>query len=157
MRINATPPFTALAVAAAFLALAAAPAMAASSAASAASDSIGTLSGSVSGSLQRSSDSSTKKNVAQGEYRVVEVAAVEQQPGMLRLTLQALASDSAEEALWLTLPAKAFERSGLGLGQLVAATTRPYGLEFARADTREAFFLLLADDWAQELATRPVV
>ncbi len=154
MRFNINP-LTALALAC--LALTAAPALAASSAASAASDSVGTLSGSVSGSLQRSSDSSTKKNVAQGEYRVVEVAAVEQQPGMLRLTLQALASDSAEEVLWLTLPAKAFERSSLGLGQVVAATTRPYGVEFARADTREAFFLLLADDWAQELAARPVV
>ena len=107
------------------LALAAAPAGAASSAASAASDSVGTLSGSVSGSLQRSSDSSSKKNVVQGNYRITEVATVEQQPGMLRLTLQALAPEGDDETLWLTLPAEAFARSSLGIGQVVAATQRP--------------------------------
>jgi hypothetical protein len=34
---------------------------------------------------------------------------------------------------------------------VVTARHRPYGVEFARADTREPFFLLLADDWRHEL------
>lgn len=138
-------------------ALAAVPAWAASSASSAASDSVGTLSGSVSGSLNKSSNSSTKKDVAQGDYRVIEVAEVAGQPGMVRMTLQALADAGQDAELLLTLPQAAYERSGLGAGQVVTATPRPYGVEFARADSRQAFFLVLADHWLRELTSHPVV
>jgi hypothetical protein len=34
--------------------------------------------------------------------------------------------------------------------------TAPYGYEFAWADTRVAFFLVLAADWRRELEPRPV-
>ena len=33
---------------------------------------------------------------------------------------------------------------------------RAYGYEFAHADTREPFFLALADTWQRELDARPV-
>jgi hypothetical protein len=38
----------------------------------------------------------------------------------------------------------------------VHAQRRVYGFEFARGDTREAFYLVLADEWYDELAARPV-
>ena len=130
-------------------------AQAASSASSAASDSVGSVSNSVSGSLNKSSDSSTTKQVAQGEYRIVEVLAVVDQPAMVTLAL--LGTDEARKDAWfLTLPATAFERSGLAPGQTVAATPRPYGVEFSRADNRQAFFLVLADEWMLELPSRRV-
>jgi hypothetical protein len=144
---------------AASLAVPVVPAHAASSASSAASDSVGTLSGSVSGSLKKSSESSTPKTVAQGDYRIVEVVAVAEaatQTGMLRLTLQHVADASDEGTLLLTLPQAAFARSGLAAGGVVSATPRAYGVEFARSDTREAFFLALTDDWLRQLASNPV-
>ena len=45
------------------------------------------------------------------------------------------------------------------VGDIVHARNRPYGLEFARFNdekTREAFFLVLADDWHKELDSRRV-
>jgi hypothetical protein len=146
-------------LAAALAMIIASPAGAASSASSAASDSIGLSSNGVSGSLRTSSNSSSKTDVAQGEYRVVQVAAAET-PGMVALTLQ-LASASGpatdDNAFLLLLPQATHDRSGVGLGTLVQATHRAYGLEFARTDTREAFFLVLQERWMQELQTRPVV
>lgn len=58
---------------------------------------------------------------------------------MARTTLQALAAEAHGRALTLDLPQQAFERGGVALGQVVAVQPRPYGLEFARSDTRQAF------------------
>lgn len=134
---------------------AAVPALAASSAASSASDSLSTSVGSVSDSFRGSSESSTQPNrTADGDYRVVDVAAVDDRPDMLQLTLQPATGEG--EAFALVLPQKAAEAGGVAAGQVVRAQNRPYGVEFARADTRQAFFLVLEDDWYRELASNPV-
>ena len=147
------------------VAFAATPALAASSASSAASDSVGASVGSLSGSLTTSSESSSTRDVAQGEYRIVHIATANGRPDHLQLSLQrVLPADAAQdeptspsaETLLLTLPQAAFASSGLGLGQRVAATQRSYGIEFARASDRQAFFLVLEDHWLKELAARPV-
>jgi hypothetical protein len=107
-------------------------------------------------SSDKSSDSSSKNTkVAAGPYRIVDLAAVPQRPGTLRVRLQALAGAAQEEDVVLFLPQQAIERSRLTMGQTVIANKRPYGTEFAVADT--AFFLLLNDDWFGELAANPVV
>ena len=145
--------------AACLAALAAGPVGAASSASSAASDSIGVSSNGASASLRTSSNSSTKKEVAQGDYRVIDVAA-DDRPGMLRVRLQALAASgpaSDDNAFLLVLPQAIFDSSGVATGQVVSATQRPYGMEFARSDTRMPFFLVLTEGWMQELQSRPVV
>ena len=141
------------------MALAAAlPASAASSASSAASDSVGMSSNGVSGSLRTSSNSSTKTDVAEGEYRVVQVAAADV-PGTVALKLQlATANGPAtdDNAFVLLLPQTTFERSGVVTGTLVQARQRGWGLEFGRTDTRKAFFLVLQERAMQELQTVPV-
>lgn len=114
------------------------------------------MASSASDSLQTSSGSSTN-TVAAGEYTVVEVLALAEPAGRVRLKLQAAADSSEAGVLYLLLPPAAFERSALAPGQTVAATARPYGLEFARADTRQAFFLVLDDGWHRELTPRAVV
>lgn len=128
--------------------------------ASSASSAGSASSASVSDSLGGSSKSSTgEAKVADGDYRVIEVAELSDRPGMVRLTLQAAApsADAGETgALLLTLPRRALVQRDIAAGALVSARQRPYGLEFAHADTREAFFLVLADDWHRELAPRPL-
>ena len=107
-------------------------------------------------SSDKSSDSSSKNTkTAAGPYRIADVAVVPQRPGTLRLRLQALAGAVHEDDVVLYLPQQAFERSRLTVGQTVTANQRPYGTEFAIADT--AFFLVLKDDWFGELAANPVV
>lgn len=134
------------------------PAMAASSAASSASDSIATSVGSISGSIQKSSTSSTNTTAAiEGDYKVVEVAPLPEQPGTMRMRLQAVADQSAEGEFFLYLPQKAFEQGQLVQGQIVTAHQRPYGVEFANTQARKAFFLALTDDWYRELQTNAVV
>jgi hypothetical protein len=119
----------------------------ASSASSAGSASVGSLSD----SLRGSSNSSTGNTVAEGDYEVIEVAELPQRPGMLRLRLQAPQRPGDEHALFLDLPQRAVAPRGIVRGDVVTARHRPYGVEFARADTREPFLLLLADDWRGEL------
>lgn len=131
----------------------------ASSASSAGSASVGSLSDSVKGS---SKSSSGETKVAEGDYRVIEVTALADRPGLLELKLQAADVPGEKGELWLTLPQKALAKRVLAVGDVVHARQRPYGFEFARADGaggangRTAFFLVLADDWKRALDPQPV-
>ncbi len=143
---------------AALLALAAAPALAASSASSAVSDSIATSVGSSSTSIQKSSDSSSSKDdkVAEGDYRIVEVAAAPARPGTVRLKLQAVADQTKNGEFFLFMPQEAYEQSHLGPGHVVTAKPRPYGLQFTHAASQQAVFLVLDDERHRELQTKVV-
>jgi hypothetical protein len=133
------------------------PSMAESSAASSASESVSTSVGSLSTSIQKSSDGSSKATgVAEGDYRIIDVATLPERPGTARMTLQAVASGKDEGTFFLYLPQQVVEHDRLAQGKVVTAHQRPYGVEFANADTRQAFFLVLDDAWYRELQTRPV-
>lgn len=123
----------------------------ASSASSAGSASVGSLSD----SIRDSSHSSTHK-VAEGDYRIVEVAAAGR-PQTLRLKMQPVA-DAGDDAavIYLDVPRAALDNRAAAVGDVVGVRQRPYGCEFAWADTRVAFFLALSDDWRRELDPRPV-
>lgn len=120
---------------------------------SSASESIGASIGSVSGSLKGSSKSSAQDEaVAAGDYRVVALAGVTGDADRSLLTLRATAD--AQREIVLELPRAAVAQGRLAPGDTVWARQRPYGVEFASAQTREAFFLLLDDDWYAELSMR---
>jgi hypothetical protein len=126
----------------------------ASSASSAGSASSASASDSIGDSSRASSPD---RQAANGDYRVIEVAELAARPGMLQLTLQAVQGETHE--FTLKLPREALGGKGIAVGDVIHARPRPYGVEFARTDAahgREAFFLVLADDWHRELATRPV-
>ncbi len=143
------------------MASAALPALAASSASSESSGSSSTSVGSLSNSVGKSSDSSSgkDKDVAEGDYRVIEVAAAADQPGKLRVKLQAAADDSLNGELYLTLPTVAVARGQLASGAVISAKQRAYGIEFAAGvgTARAPFFLVMRDDWFRELDSKPVV
>ena len=133
-----------------------------STASSAGSASVGSLSTSVEGS---SNASSRGNKVAEGPYRVIEVAEAPARPGTVRVTLQAL-TDSANHAdsgdnsdnseLHLYLPRQTALDQQLTTGSVVHARARVYGFEFAQGSPRQAFFLVVRDEWLRELQTRPV-
>jgi len=112
-------------------------------------------SGSVSESLHGSSHSSTRddKTTADADYRVTEIAQAPKRDGIARVTLQA---DDPQQSLMLDLPQAIVDAQGLGRGDVVHAQPRVYGLVFSRGADREAFYLVLADDWYTGLAARPV-
>jgi hypothetical protein len=123
----------------------------ASSASSAGSASIGSLSDSIKGS-----SGSSKSNVAEGDYRIVDVAAADR-PDTLRLKMQPLANPGDDAAvIYLDVPRSALSDRAAAPGDIVGVRQRPYGYEFAWADTRVAFFLALSEDWRRELDPRPV-
>jgi type IV secretory pathway TrbL component len=133
------------------------------SASSASSTSVGSASASI-GKSSDSSNSGAKDRVAQGQYRVVDVAEMAHQPNMLRMRLQpleigdALASNRAQ-AFDLVLPRQAADQVQLAVGQTIATEHRPYGLAFAAVTATgntSPFFLVLDDDWYRELESRPV-
>jgi type IV secretory pathway TrbL component len=110
------------------------------------------------------SDSSTSSSparttaAADGDYRVIDVAELADQPGMLQLTLRAT-TPGADRQLQFKLPRRAVEPRGIASGETVQVRNREYGLEFARSHgtaAREPFYLVLHDDWYHELPARPV-
>jgi hypothetical protein len=158
---------TALPLAAALaLCLSAASALAdiTSSASSASSTSVGSSSASI-GKSSESSNSSSKDKVDQGQYTVMEVAALADRPDMLRVRLQPRSSSDATasaraQAFDLVLPRQAADLAQLAVGQSITAEHRPYGLAFSAVTTTSnisPFFLVLDDDWYRELESRPVV
>lgn len=141
-----------------------------SSASSAASTSLGSSSTSIEKS---STSSSAKDKVAQGHYTIVAMAALEQQPDMLRVQLRAVAAapvtgstqpagtaPDATPDVFLLLPRVTAERGQLAVGHTIAAEHRPYGVAFATVGAASghtsAFFLVLDDAWFRELDSRPL-
>lgn len=125
--------------------------------ASSASSAGSASSGSISTSLNTSSNSSNKNDkIANGAYRIDGIERLAQagdKPAMVRLALRA---EQVDAQLTLDLPVAVFDQQNLGRGDLVDVQRRDYGFQFAHVDTRRAFFLVLADDWRDELAARPV-
>ena len=136
------------------------PSLADSSVSSTASSAGSASVGSLSDSLQGSSKSSSRGDkVAEGPYRVIEVAEATARPGQVRVTLQAMTtggSDGGVEPLHLFLPRQTAHDQQLAAGSVVHARARDYGFEFAQGTPRQAFFLVLRDEWLRELQTRPV-
>lgn len=133
---------------------------ASSTATSLASDSASSTASSASDSLGKSSTSSSPgHDVADGDYRVIDMAEATDRPGRVRLTLQAQTAAAAGQPAFtfeLYLPKATLEQARLATGQQIRTRQRPHGIEFARADAREPFFLALHDAWHRELASHPV-
>ncbi|MFT3801543.1 MAG: hypothetical protein QM766_10025 [Burkholderiaceae bacterium] len=120
------------------------------------SDSIGESVGSVSDSIKRSSDSSSKTvDMAEGDYRITQVALADGRPAMTRLTLQAAAGDDEgdgdRDAIFLYVPTDIVERHALAQGGSITARHRPYGIEFTAAREPQPFFLVVHDDVRRDL------
>jgi len=123
----------------------------ASSASSAGSASVGSLSDSIT-----SPSHSSTHAVAEGDYRIIDVAPAER-PDRVRMKMQhvAHAGDDAS-VIHVEVPRRALDDRPALRGDIVGVRSRPYGYEFAWADTRVAFFLVLTDDWKRELEARPL-
>lgn len=138
------------------------PAAAGSTASSASSDGSSASADGSSTSLETSSDGSSgdEKKVADGDYRIIEVADAPARAGTVRLKLHAVADEAASVAkkneFFLYMPQEAYEQSRLGQGSVVTAKARSYGLEFADKAAKKPFFLVLADEWFRELQTKVV-
>lgn len=132
------------------------PALASSTATSSLADSLATSVGSISDSVKGSSNSSSKATgVAEGDYKLIQVAEAEQ-PGSVTLKLQAVADASADGEVWVTVPQKAYDQSGLAPDATVSVRHQTYGVAFANGQTRQPFFLALTNDWYRELQNQPV-
>lgn len=121
-----------------------------SSASSAGSASSGSVSDSLSGS---SKSSSGGDKVAAGDYRIIDVAQTPGRAGSARIAMQ---GDKPEQRIVLDLPQTVVDKQGLGRGDLVNVQHREYGLAFARGESRQAFYLVIADDVYDELKARRV-
>lgn len=127
----------------------------ASSAASSASLTASSASQSLDSASSSTNSSKGGNTASAGDFRIEAVAAAEQ-PGKVRLVLQPLQPASERRGFVLTLPQAALDAQALTRGDMVSVRERAYGFEFARTDTRQAFFLVLADAWHRELDPRPV-
>lgn len=129
------------------------PVLAASSLASTSSEGSSASVGSLSDSIQGSSNSSAGTKVAEGPYRVIDVAMAPDAAGRMQVRLAAV---RGEQTFVLLLPETTAAQAQLAAGDIVQVRERGYGLQFARADAREPFFLVLEDARWRELQSRPV-
>lgn len=113
-------------------------------------------SGSISDSLNDSSNSSSgdKRKVADGNYRILEIGITPDRADRTRLTLQR--EGEAGQRVVLDVPQATFAQQNLAAGDAMYAQNRVYGIEFGRIENRQPFYLVLADEWYGELASRPV-
>lgn len=112
--------------------------------------------GSASNSLRGSSNASSPGGGhAAGDFRVVEVAAVDSAPQRVRLQLAPMPGNPGA-AFALEVPQQTLAQTPLAVGDVVSARPRPYGIEFALAATQRVFFLVLEDDWYRELSAQRV-
>jgi hypothetical protein len=137
------------------------PAVASGSASSASSERSSASVGSSSNSFESSSNSSSGENkLAEGNYRIIEVADAPARAGTVRLKLHAVAEAGTVVAkapeFFLYMPQEAYDQSRLGQGSIITAKARAYGLEFAAGGAKKPFFLVLADEWFRELQTKVV-
>lgn len=130
--------------------------LAASSAAGGSSASVGSSASSEASSGASSGSSGGKQRAATGPYRITDVAALADQPGQVRLQLQALAADAPEPAHVLVLPQAIVVQHRLAAGQTITARPQAYGTEFVHGDSHQAFFLVLTDGFQRELSAQPV-
>jgi hypothetical protein len=129
----------------------------ASSAASSASLTASSASESLDSSRDSSRASSPRGNTAAaGEYRIQAVVDAPDQPGRVRVTLAPVEPAAERPGFDFTLPQRTFEAQQLARGDAITVRERPYGFEFARGQSKQAFFLVLADAWFRELDARPV-
>lgn len=127
----------------------------ASSAGSSASSAGSASSNSISSSSNSSSGKDKTAAVKDGDYRVAHVAPVPAQPDKFRLRLEPQGIAQAEP-FSLDVPVSALGGQAPGVGDIVQARQRVYGVQFTRAASPEPFLLVLADAWDQQLRSRPV-
>jgi hypothetical protein len=113
-------------------------------------------SGSISDSLNDSSNSSSgdKRKVADGNYRIIEIGVTPDRVDRTRVTMQL--EGGQQNRVVLDLPQATFAQQNLAAGDAMYAQNRVYGIEFGKPDHRQPFYLVLADEWYGELASRPV-
>ncbi|MET0320446.1 MAG: hypothetical protein ABW069_06975 [Duganella sp.] len=113
-------------------------------------------SGSISDSLNDSSNSSSgdKRKVADGRYRIIDIGITPDRADRTRITMQL--EGGLQNRVVLDLPAATFAQQHLDKGDALYAQNRIYGIEFGKPDGRQPFYLVLADEWYGELASRPV-
>ena len=120
------------------------------------SDSISSSLTAISDSLGKSSKgSSNAVKTAQGDYKITDIAAADGPHNRMKLALRAPGEDR-EKDLYLYLPVDDYNRSNLGVGQIVKAVPQEYGVAFFQELTKQPFAVVLADNWIKDLNPNPV-
>jgi hypothetical protein len=103
-----------------------------------------------------SSTSSKKVVTAQGDYTVVDLAAVPDKPGMMQVALHAADSADEQRDFTLVLPRKTIDDNGLAIGQTISARPQNFGVELSGGMHARVFYLILHDSLRNELRSVPV-
>lgn len=118
---------------------------------------------SVSGTVTSISDSiskaaSTVMTLVQethGPYEVTDITVAENRDDQMRLTLKAQ-GDDARPDLYLYVSGRDYANVNLGVGQIVDAAQKPYGLAFYQHYDKHPFVVVLNDEWMSDLPARQV-
>ncbi|MDR3409709.1 MAG: hypothetical protein P4L87_01995 [Formivibrio sp.] len=124
--------------------------------------SLGMISVGISGSIKTISEgisdssksSSAAVTVAEGDYKVIEVADADGHPNQKRIALQSL--NQGQQSIYLFMSKEDFKRVDLALGKVVTANPRLYGVAFTKFGGTETFAVVLDDSWLKELDPVPV-
>jgi len=71
----------------------------------------------------------------------------------VRLTLTPLVTDASGFEFDLEVPEQAMQEHQMTPGDTIHVARQPFGLEFAHGTSKQSFFLVLAEEWEQNLGT----
>jgi len=123
------------------------------SASSAGSNSLRASSGAISTS---STSASGEADVAAGQYRLTAMnttPAAASSMATVRLTLTPLATTEGGFEFDLQVPERALQDHEIRPGDTIHVARESFGLEFAHGPAQRSFFLVLAQEWEQNLGT----
>ena len=94
--------------------------------------------------------------MAAGQYRLAAMQSggrPDDQLATIRLSLAPINTEAGGFPFELEVPEQALASHDFKSGDIVYVTREPFGLEFAHGTEQRTFFLVLADEWEQNLGT----
>ena len=119
------------------------------------SDSISSSITSISNSLTNSGKAVVNAAQLDGAYKITDVAADDGHADRMQIALRADGDDRAKD-IYLHIPVGDYQRSTIGVGQIIKAVPEAYGVAFFQEYAPQPFAVVVADNIAKDLKPKVV-
>lgn len=119
------------------------------------SDSISTSITTISNSISNSTKAAVNAVKLEGGYKITDVAADDISADRMRIALRADGDDRSRD-IYLHMPVQDYRHSTIGVGQIVQAVPKSYGVAFFQEYAQQPFAVALADNLKNDLKPKAV-
>ena len=119
------------------------------------SDSISSSITSISNSISNSSKAVVNAAKLEGGYKITDVAADETRSDRMKIALRADGDDRSRD-IYLHMPVADYQHSTIGVGQIVQAVPKPYGVAFFQEYAQQPFAVAVANNLINDIKPKAV-